>query len=215
MKKPTQTEQPVLLSNVSWQKFEALLAELGQERIARLTYDRGKLEMLTPLPERDRCNKLIESLILLLADELDLSIESCLPLLLKADHRGCAVEVDGGYYVRYPVPDNRHLADLTQDASPDLAVEIVITKSTFDKLSLYADLNIPEVWRYITQAGDDVLNGNLLIYQLQGDRYIEQGKSALFSGLPAIQIIQFIQQSDTIGLVKALQLLRAWVQETH
>ncbi|MBD2462192.1 Uma2 family endonuclease [Oscillatoria sp. FACHB-1407] len=213
MKKTTQTEQPVLLPNVTWQKFEMLLAELGQDRTVRLTYDRNKLEMLTPLPERDRCNKLIESLILLLANELGISVESCLPLLIKGSEQGCAVDVDGGYYIQYPVPDDGHLADLPHDDPPDLAVEIVITKSTFDKLSLYAELGIPEVWRYLTQAGDDVLNGNLLIYQLQGDRYIEHGKSAIFPGLPAIQIIQFIQQSDAIGLVQALQLLRAWIQE--
>lgn len=212
MKKPTQTEQPVLLPNVSWQNFQSLLAELGDDRTARLTYNRRKLEMITPLPERDRCSKLIESLILVLADELDSPIQSCSPLLLMASDRECAIDLDGGYYSDTPVPKTSRTVDLAQAAPPDLAVEIVITKSHFDKLMLYADLGITEVWRYITEVGDNVLNGNVLMYQLQGDRYIESGKSALFPGLPATQIIQFIQQSDSIGLVQALQILRTWVQ---
>jgi Uma2 family endonuclease len=213
VKKPTQTEQPVLIPQVSWQKFETLLAELGQGRTVRLTYHRNKLEMLTPLPERDRCTKLIESLILVLADELDLTVESCSPLLLLAGDRGCAIEVDAGYYSHSFLATENHIADVTQDTLPDLAVEIVLTKSAFDKLALYADLGIAEVWRYVTQSGDDVLKGDLQIYQLQGNDYVECNNSALFPALPATQVTQFIQQSDTIGLVQALKLLRAWVQD--
>jgi Uma2 family endonuclease len=63
-------EQRVILPNISWQKFEQILDELGEDRKVRLSYLRGKLEMMTPVAEHQRCHKLIESLILVMADEL-------------------------------------------------------------------------------------------------------------------------------------------------
>jgi len=45
----------VILKNVSWQEFEAILEELG-ENVVRLTYDDGTLEIMTPL-QSTRDNK--------------------------------------------------------------------------------------------------------------------------------------------------------------
>ena len=61
-------EQRVLLPQISWQKFENLLLELGETSTTRFAYNRGRLEMMTPTEEHERCRKLIESLLLVLAD---------------------------------------------------------------------------------------------------------------------------------------------------
>ncbi len=42
--------QHVLLEAVSWDEFEAILQELGDERTTRIAYDHGVLEMINPLP---------------------------------------------------------------------------------------------------------------------------------------------------------------------
>jgi Uma2 family endonuclease len=42
-------EQRVILSNISWQTFEQLLKELGDNRSTRLAYNNGLLEIMTPL----------------------------------------------------------------------------------------------------------------------------------------------------------------------
>ncbi len=44
--------QHVLLRDVTWQEFETILDELGEHRAARVAYDRGILEIMTPLPEQ-------------------------------------------------------------------------------------------------------------------------------------------------------------------
>ena len=72
-KKALPTEKRTILSNVNWQKFERLLVELGEGRQTRLTYFRGKLELMTPIAAHERCNQLLESLILVLAEELHYS----------------------------------------------------------------------------------------------------------------------------------------------
>ncbi len=76
-------EQRVVLPNVSWEQFEQLIIELGIDRLVRLTYARGKLEMMTPVAEHDRCHKLLESLVLVVADELKRPVESIAPVMLK------------------------------------------------------------------------------------------------------------------------------------
>jgi Uma2 family endonuclease len=42
-------EQRVVLKNISWQTFENILAEMGEDRASRMAYDRGTLEIMTPL----------------------------------------------------------------------------------------------------------------------------------------------------------------------
>lgn len=39
----------VILHDVSWQEFEAILEELGDHRAARLAYNQGNLEIRMPL----------------------------------------------------------------------------------------------------------------------------------------------------------------------
>lgn len=49
--------QRVLLQEVSWQEFERILEELGDRRSARIAYDHGALEIMTPLPEHEDDNR--------------------------------------------------------------------------------------------------------------------------------------------------------------
>lgn len=45
--------QKVLLNDVSWQGFEAILEELGEKRAAKIAYDKRVVEIMTPLPEHE------------------------------------------------------------------------------------------------------------------------------------------------------------------
>jgi Uma2 family endonuclease len=214
-------EQRVLLPSITWQKFEQILTELPPDRQIRLTYHRGKLEMMTPVAEHDRCQKLLDSLILVLADELDRSIEAIAPILIKSPELDIAIEPDACYYLLQgkhrdtaPTPGtDRVQIHLPTDSPPDLLIEIALTQTKLDKLPLYTRLAIPEIWRYITTAGENVLKGKLEIYHLQGDRHLPQRHSTLFPGLSSDRILEFIEQSDSMSLSASLRLLRAWIQE--
>lgn len=212
-RKPTPTEKRVTLSGVSWQSFETLLVELGQTRTARLTYDRGKLEMMTPLEEHDRCLRLIESLILVIADELYLKVYSIGSVLLTLPDLGRAIQPDAIYSLEDVQLQKRAELDMTQADPPELAVEVAIGKGSLDRESIYASMGIPEIWRYTTMIGDDVLKGNLQVYQLQGERYVATTNSKLFPALTGKRVQEFLEQSDAIGLAQALIVLREWSKE--
>jgi Uma2 family endonuclease len=214
-KKPISGEQRVILPDVSWQQFETLLSELGDERKSHLTLERKRLELMTPTEEHRRCNQLIESLILLVADELNVPITAVGAVMLKRADLLLATEPDESYYLQRPVPLDSRVINLMRDAPPDLVVEVAITKSAISKLAIYAAMEIPEVWRYVTQTGEEaLLKGKLAFYQLRGDRYVETDHSNAFPTLPSDRVVAFLEHSDSIGLAQALQTLRAWVQQT-
>jgi Uma2 family endonuclease len=213
-KKPIATEQRVILQDVSWAQYEQLLKELGKERQTRLTYGRGKLEMMTPIDAHERCSKLIESLLLVLTEEKQIPLTTIAPVLLKHPEYGYATETDTGYYLQTDAPQKRKPAIvLPNEPPPDVLVEVSLSKSAIEKLPLYATLGITEVWRYLTTAGDDVLKGKLHIYHLHDSDYVEQSHSLHFPFLPADRIQQFLEQSDSMSLAAALRVLRSWVQE--
>ncbi len=74
--------------------------------------------------------------------------------------------------------------DLSQFPPPDLAVDIDITSSSLDRFSIYADLGIPEIWRYDGQA--------LTIYGLQNGGYKQRDRSLAFPQIAAVDITHFV-----------------------
>lgn len=49
----TPAEQRTVLHNISWETFEALLTETGEDRGSRFAYECGTLEIMTPLFEHE------------------------------------------------------------------------------------------------------------------------------------------------------------------
>ncbi|TAE57613.1 MAG: hypothetical protein EAZ25_08605 [Oscillatoriales cyanobacterium] len=45
---------------MSWKLYEDLLAELGNQRSARIAYHQGQLEIMVPLPEHENRNRPID-----------------------------------------------------------------------------------------------------------------------------------------------------------
>jgi Uma2 family endonuclease len=198
-RKPSPNEQRIVLSQVNWAKFEVLLSEMGEGRFTHLTYDRGSLELMTPLAEHERSSKLIESLLLLLSDELKQPMLVRRPLLLKRVELQQAVEPDLGCFCG-------------SEILPDLVMEVALTQSSLDKLPIYANFGIPEVWRYLSAGERQPTTRHLRIYHLQSQSYIESDRSLNFPFLTAATVLQFLDQSDTFGLMPSLRLLREWMQ---
>ena len=66
--------QTVVLENVDWVEFEAILEDLGESRSSRIAYDRGGLEIMTPLPEHEVNKVYISNFVEILLKELDKDI---------------------------------------------------------------------------------------------------------------------------------------------
>ena len=56
----------VTIPQVSWQEFELILQQLGENRSARLIYSKGNLEIMVPLPEHEKPKELISDIVKIL-----------------------------------------------------------------------------------------------------------------------------------------------------
>jgi Uma2 family endonuclease len=204
----TPAEQRVILNNVSWQTFNSLLTEMGENRAARLAYNEGNLEIMTPLGEHENSNRFIDDLIRILADELNLNLKKFGSLTLKRDDMRRGAEPDSCYYIQNePLVRGKRDIDVNFDPPPDLVIEIDITSSSLDKLPIYAALGVPELWRYNGRKLEFfVLSEPILIYN-----QVQQSPS--FPVLKADVIPQLIEQSLAEGETATLRYFRAWLRQ--
>ncbi|MGV0108434.1 putative restriction endonuclease domain-containing protein [Nostoc sp. DSM 114160] len=203
--KSTPAEQRTVLHNVSWETFEALLRDTGEDRGSRFAYDCGTLEIMTPLFEHENPKIQFDRLIFALAVELKTKIRSAGSTTLKRKPITKGIEPDTCYYIQNePLIRGKQKLDLTTDPAPDLAVEIDITSSSINKLNIYAALGVGELWRY---------DGEFLkFYQLVASEYIEIKSSIAFPLISVIEMNRFIQQSKTMDEIDLVQSFRGWVQ---
>jgi Uma2 family endonuclease len=199
-------EQRTVLHNISWETFEALLAETGEGRGSRFAYEDGTLEIMTPLFEHENPKIQFDRFILILAQELEIEIKSAGSTTLKRRIAKRGIEPDNCYYIQNELAiRGRETLNLETDPPPDLAIEIDITSSSVNKLGIYSALGIAELWRY---------NGrDLKFYQLIEGQYVECEFSIAFPIVSVSDISRFIQQSKTMGEIALLKSFRAWVRQ--
>jgi Uma2 family endonuclease len=202
----TPAEQRTVLHNISWQTFETLLKETGEDRGSRFAYDGGTLEIMTPLYEHENPKIQFDRFIVALAEELAIEVKSAGSTTLKRKIVNRGIEPDNCYYIQNePAVRGRQELDLETDPPPDLAIEIDISSSSVDKLRIYSALGVPELWRY---------NGRVLkFYQLVEGEYVEREFSVAFPLVSVTDMSRFIEQSKTSGEIALVKSFRAWVRE--
>jgi Uma2 family endonuclease len=204
--KLTVGEQRTVLHNISWETFEALLRDTGEDRGSRFAYDCGVLEIMTPLFEHENPKSNFGNFIIALAEELGIEVRSAGSTTLKRKISKRGIEPDTCYYIQNELAiRGKQTLNLENDPPPDLAIEIDITSSSVNKLGIYSALGVTELWRYDGQ--------NLKFYQLIEGQYVESKFSIAFPIVSVSEISRFIEQSKTSGEIALLKSFRAWVRE--
>jgi Uma2 family endonuclease len=201
---PTEPQR-FLLRDVDWSSYRALADALG-ERHVRLTYDRGNLEFMTISHGHERWSKLLGQFVEVLTEELNMPRQSGGSTTLNREELERGIESDQCYYLgNEPLVRDKDEIDLTVDPPPDLAIEIDITRSSLNRMGIYAALRVPEVWRF---------DGTVLrVYRLVGGNYVEVDHSMHFPFVPMAEVQAFLLrrgQTDETTLVKSF---RQWVRD--
>ncbi|BAY89168.1 MULTISPECIES: Uma2 family endonuclease [unclassified Tolypothrix] len=201
-----QSPDRVILRNISWQTYQFLVKDFEQQPAMRLTYDRGLLEIRMPLDPHETYRKLLGRLVEALSEELEIEIRSLGSRTCDREDLGRGLEPDQCYYIQneQAVWDKEQI-DLSQDPPPDLAIEVDITSSSINRLDIYADLGVPEVWRYDGQ--------NLIIYHLENQQYQNCSRSIAFPLLTSSEIERFLNLKKTTKENALIRLFREWVRE--
>jgi Uma2 family endonuclease len=198
-------EQRITLRSVSWETYERLLADLANQSSTRLTYDQGTLEIMSPLFEHEKLNRRIALLIEIIAEEMSLEIEDSGSTTFSREDLARGFEPDSSFYIQNEAKvRGKENIDLSTDPPPDLIVEIDITSGSLNKLPIYAQLGVAEVWRHDGQK--------LTIYKLVDDQFTETDNSLSFPMVDSTSISDLIEQSKSLKRSAFKDACRKWIQ---
>ncbi len=196
----------LIVPNVSWQEYERLLDQLGDSNAVRVSYYRGRLEVMSPSQYHEMYKELLVRLADAMATRSDADMESRGSTTFRKGTFPGGAEPDTCFYVQnaHRIIGKREI-DLRRDPPPDVVVEIDISSISTDKRDFYAHIGVPEIWRY----GDT----RLQILHLTEQGYAEAAHSLAFPALTAERLTQVLEQSKTDGQSAALRQFRKWLRK--
>ena len=193
----------LLLSDVSWQAYEAMLAEVERSgRHYKLTYDSGQMEIELPGDIHEIVKGFVRALLEAYLIDHDIDFVPLAGTTWQRRDIDKGLEADECYYIQ-----NAHLIgsrtklDLNHDPAPDLAIEIEATHPLLPKLPIYASMGIGEIWHIKTDGAIDVLT-------LDGSRYQAARGSVAVPFFTIDRIRTYIALRHDIGHTQALRRFR-------
>jgi Uma2 family endonuclease len=197
----------LLLRGITWKTYGRLLRAFAEYRGVRLTFDRGNLEIMSPLLEHDGDADFLGQMVVVLTDELGLKRRAGGSVTLRRRDRRRGLEPDRCYWIASePQIRGKRRLDLRVDPAPDLAMEVDVTSSSLDRLAIYAALGVPEVWR---------LESGALTFQVlgPGSAYAVAAQSRSFPGLTPADLLRFLALLASEDEVSVTRQFRAWVRQ--
>jgi Uma2 family endonuclease len=141
----------VVVRGISWAQYTAICD--ARERVPKLSYLDGVLELVTKSRRHEIDKKLIARLLETYALECNFALTGVGEMTLQNKEEAAAAEGDETYFVG---------ADPV-DRPPDVAIEVVLASGGIDKLEVYRRLRVREVWFWI--------KGHFWLYELVGGSY--------------------------------------------
>jgi Uma2 family endonuclease len=195
------------LPNIDWDEYEHLLTQMESFHPGhRLSYDRGRLIIMSPSTEHEDYKEFIYSLVRIISLETGVMLETRGAATFKSNKLLKGAEPDTCFYVQNAacVIGKRRI-NLDTDPPPDVAVEIDMSNESRYKFPIYAALGVPGIWRYDGKSA--------YFYKLAGANYEVIQNSLAFPNFSARELTQYLEQSKTEGQTAALttflQMLRS------
>jgi Uma2 family endonuclease len=163
---------------VTWADYQRLLEIRGDRAVPRFTYLEGTLELMSPSQSHEAIKSAIGRLVEVWCLErgIEFSPYGSWTLEDKEVERG--VESDECYAVGFDYESG------DKPLRPDLAIEIVWTSGGINKLDVYKELSVGEVWIW--------KQGKIDVFILRGDRYESRAGSTVLPGIDLDQLLGFI-----------------------
>jgi Uma2 family endonuclease len=197
------SDAPIVLQHVSWTTYESLLNDYSDQSGTRLTYDRGLLEIMSPLKLHEQTHYILSEIVSALAFAWDIDHIGLESTTFKREDLERGFEPDACFYLR----DVARIAPLPQinltagDPPPDLVIEVDFTSPSLDKMPLFAAVGIPEVWRWS--------NGVTRFFTLVEAAYQEREMSEVLAPLTTELVNQWVIQRTTTPRT------RRWTEAIH
>ncbi len=199
--------QRLLMRGIDWRTYCRLLRVFAEQRSVRLTYDRGRLELMSPVLEDESDADFLGQLVVALTEELGLPRKAGGATTLRRRRKRRGIEPDRCYWIAHEqaVRGKRRI-DLRVDPPPDLAIEVDVTNSSLDRLQIYGVLGVREVWRLEDQA--------LTFHHLMPDGSYTSGSHSLtFPLVTPADLLGVLAMGDSQDETTVIGLFRIWVRQ--
>jgi Uma2 family endonuclease len=197
--------QYMLLRDIDWATYRAVSDALG-ERHLRFAFDGSNLELMTTSHLHGVLSRFLGRIVEALSEEFGLPIRSCGDFTLNRADLDRGLQPDECFYLRSePLIRAKDELDFTADPPPDLAVEIDVSRSSLNRLAIYAALGVPEVWRF---------DGTTLECRVRAadGRYASVDRSQNFPGLRPEDLVPFLLRFTQADLNALIREVRTWVR---
>lgn len=174
--------------SMTWEQFKALDSLLEYTRSVRLSYLDGYVEIMTLSPDHETIKCLLALLLGQFFLERDISFRPTGSATLQGETKGSSKEPDLSYYFG---------EDRRGRETPDLAIEVIFTSGTINKLEYYRRFNVAEVWFWE--------DGVFSIYKLNSEGYDRVSTSMLLPDLDLELLGRCLQMSEEKEALKVFR----------
>lgn len=187
-------DQIIVMHDVPWSHYEAMLAVRGEAPRPRLAYLQGELEIMSPSKDHELITALLDRLVQVAAAELKIDLWPVRSWTVRLEPRERGLEPDACFTLGDP--RGKHV--------PDLAIEVVWTSGGIEKLDIYRLLGVGEVWFW--------QDSTLRAYRLRGTgdsaRYEERQRSDILPALDLDLLASLVHHSPREAEEQLLSSLR-------
>ena len=199
--------QILRLDGVSWDQYVTICDALPDRPGLRTAYDGEALELMTTSTPHERFKKLLGRLFETLTLELDIDIACGGNMTFRREDLERGLEPDECYWVANERA-MRHLDQWQPEIHPpaDLAFEVDIKSSSVNRQSIYAQLGVPELWRFDGTRLESL--------ELRGKQYVPIPTSLAVPGLVVNDLLPFLYRMQTESENAILREFVDWINET-
>ncbi|HWE37282.1 MAG TPA: Uma2 family endonuclease [Isosphaeraceae bacterium] len=198
---PTPEGDVFVLDGVPWDLY-VRLRDLPENRRVRMSYRHGTLELTLPRFKHEKPARRLSRLIGAVVEHFGLPCVEAGSTTFRRPGRhpleGNGNEPDGSFYIQNAASVEYHEEiDLSVDPPPDIVLEVDNTNRSASKLPLYADLGVPEVWRY------DATARTLVFDRLQADgTYAPADRGVALPMLTPSLVLDRLLLCDSAGMTE-------------
>jgi Uma2 family endonuclease len=191
----------LVIHDLSWDEYEGVVGKLKPRSLRRLSYDRGRLEVVMISEEHERYAWLIDKFIVEFCIAHDFMLEGYGQATWKSKALSKGAQADHCYYVvNAPRVIGKKQIRLGTDPPPDIVLEVDLTSDSMRKLWIYAGLGVPEVWRFDGER--------FYFYQLGDGEYTEIPATRCLPGLTGSVLVEGLANCSVVGDMEALKAFR-------
>lgn len=172
-------EQTYTVGGVSWQTYEAFLADLGDEFPGlRVHYLEGMLEITMPGRKHEISKDNIAGLLRVYFEETRTRFYGLGSTTFRREAQRRGAEPDVSFCLE------------SDKAFPDIAIEVLQTSGGIDKLEIYRDLGVPEVWFW--------QQNQFAVYQVRDGAYVLGDRSQFLPNLDFTLLATYVNYSEPL-----------------